>query len=212
MKVAASPRIYMGRCPKVCDGRFPSYRQPSPRGEGAPKGRIGHRRYERERGECVSSTSFMRAPYPPLCGPPSPCGEGLDGATLRVDFYKGRCQNVCDGRFPSYRQPSPRGEGAPKGRIGHRRYERERGECVSSTSFMRAPYPPLCGPPSPCGEGLDGATLRVDFYKGRCQNVCDGRFPSYRQPSPRGEGAPKGRIGHRRYERERGNAFQVRRL
>ena len=37
-----------GRCPKVCDGRFPSYRQPSPRGEGAPKGRIGHRRYERE--------------------------------------------------------------------------------------------------------------------------------------------------------------------
>ena len=47
MKVAASPRIYMWRCPKVCDGRFLSYRQPSPRGEGAPKGRIGHRRYER---------------------------------------------------------------------------------------------------------------------------------------------------------------------
>ena len=47
MKVAASPRIYMWRCPKVCDGGFLSYRQPSPRGEGAPKGRIGHRRYER---------------------------------------------------------------------------------------------------------------------------------------------------------------------
>ena len=31
-------------------------------------------------------------------------------------------------------------------------------------------------------------------------------------PSPRGEGAPKGRIGHWRYERERGNASQVRRL
>ena len=29
---------------------------------------------------------------------------------------------------------------------------------------------------------------------------------SYRQPSPRGEGAPKGRIGHRRYTRERANA------
>ena len=25
-----------GRCPKVCDGSFPPYRQPSPRGEGAP--------------------------------------------------------------------------------------------------------------------------------------------------------------------------------
>ena len=29
------------------------------------------------------------------------------------------------------------------------------------------------------------------------------------QPSPRGEGAPKGRIGHRRYEREWENASQV---
>ena len=41
-----------GRCPKVCDGRFFSYRKPSP------------------------------------------CGEGLGGATLRVDFYKGRCPKV----------------------------------------------------------------------------------------------------------------------
>ena len=117
MKVAASPRsmtqvatvlafvishtTYLaaqddetGRCPKVCDGSFPSCRQPSPRGEGAPKGRIGHQRYEREWGRSVSSTSFMRAPYPPLCGPPSPCGEGLGGAPLRVDFCKRRCPKV----------------------------------------------------------------------------------------------------------------------
>ena len=33
-------------------------------------------------------------------------------------------------------------------------------------------------------------------------------FP-YRQPSPRGEGAPKRRIGHWRYEREWGKASQV---
>ena len=32
---------------------------------------------------------------------------------------------------------------------------------------------------------------------------------SYRKPSPRGEGAQKGRIGHWRYESERGNAFQA---
>ena len=82
MKVAASPRsmaqvaavlafvishtTYLaaqddetGRCPKVCDGSFPSYRQPSPRGEGAPKGRIGHRRYERERGKRRSASIFV---------------------------------------------------------------------------------------------------------------------------------------------------------
>ena len=32
------------------------------------------------------------------------------------------------------------------------------------------------------------------------------------QPSPRGEGAPKGRIGYWRYEREQGESSQVRRL
>ena len=78
----------------------------------------------------------MRAPYPPLRGPPSPCGEGLDGATLRADFCKRRCPKVCDGRFPSYRQPSPRGEGAPKGRIGHRRYERERGKAEKCAAYV----------------------------------------------------------------------------
>ncbi len=34
-------------------------------------------------------------------------------------------------------QPSPRGEGAPKGRIGHWRYEREWGK-RRSASFMKA--------------------------------------------------------------------------
>ena len=48
MKVAASPQFLNGRCPKVCDGGFSSHRQPSPRGEGAPQGRIGHKRYERQ--------------------------------------------------------------------------------------------------------------------------------------------------------------------
>ena len=30
----------------------------------------------------------------PLTRSPFPDGEGLDGATLRVDFYKGRCLKV----------------------------------------------------------------------------------------------------------------------
>ncbi len=48
-----------GRCPKVCDGRFPSYRQPSPRGEGAPKGRIGHRWYERQMRKAEKCAAYV---------------------------------------------------------------------------------------------------------------------------------------------------------
>ena len=33
----------------------------------------------------------MRAPYPPLTRSPFPNGEGLGGATLRVNLYKERC-------------------------------------------------------------------------------------------------------------------------
>ena len=47
--VAASPQYKSGDARRSLDRRFYSYRQPSPRGEGAPKGRIGHWRYERER-------------------------------------------------------------------------------------------------------------------------------------------------------------------
>ena len=52
------------------------------------------------------------------------------------DDETGRCQNVCDGRFPSYRQPSPRGEGAPKGRIGHRRYERQMRKAEKCAAYV----------------------------------------------------------------------------
>ena len=50
MKVAASPlrMTKRGDVRRSLDSRFPSYRPPSPRGEGAPKGRIGHWRYERQ--------------------------------------------------------------------------------------------------------------------------------------------------------------------
>ena len=56
-----------------------------------------------------------------------------------------------------YRQPSPRGEGAPKGRIGHWRYEREWGkrlECVAYES-NRAPTFKLRG--STGSEGSKGS-------------------------------------------------------
>ena len=69
----------MKRCPKVCGDRFPSYRQPSPRGEGAPKGRIGHRRYEREREGASQVDNLRKHPIHRWRGPPSPMGK----ATIR---------------------------------------------------------------------------------------------------------------------------------
>ena len=69
---------------------------------------------------------------------------------LRRKYLWGDARRSVDRRFSSYRQPSPRGEGAPKGRIGHSRYEREWGKSVSSVLFTKASYPPL----------------RVNLYKG----------------------------------------------
>ena len=78
-------------------------------------------------------------------------------------------------------QPSPQGEGAPQGRIGHRRHERqmmqmEKRFCTSEL-FTKAPYPPLTRSPFPDGEGLGGAALRVDFYKERCPKVVSSHQP-----------------------------------
>ena len=56
----------------------------------------------------------------------------------------------------------PDGEGAPKGRIGHKRYEREREMRLKSTIY-ESTRAPLTRSPFPDGEGLGGATLRVNF-------------------------------------------------
>ena len=73
-------------------------------------------------------------------------------------------------RFPSYRQPSPRGEGAPKGRIGHKRHERER-EGASQVDDYENTLSTADAVALPRWGRLRGATLRVDFYKGRCPKV-----------------------------------------
>ena len=108
----------------------------------------------------------------------------------------GRLRNE-DAAIPDT-QPSPRGEGAPKGRIGHWRYERER-EGASQAGDLRKHPSAAPRSPFPDGEGKLAAASPLFWLT---------VFP-YRQPSPRGEGAPKGRIGHRRYEREWENASQV---
>ena len=95
-----------------------------------------------------------------------------------------------------------------------------------------APYPPLARSPFPDGEGkeeaapphllearlkyaINGSTLSTAGavplpQGGRLRNE-NTAIPETK-PSPRGEGAPKGRIGQERYEKERGRSSQVRRL
>ena len=126
---------------------FP-YRQPSPRGEGAPKGRIGHRRYERQRMQMekrfCTSELFTKAPYPPLTRSPFPDGEGLGGATLRVDFYKGQCLKVVGIAIRGNAFPTYGGEPTPS-RYARQSPSRGRGENVGRFECI---YPSFLYPPS----------------------------------------------------------------
>ena len=154
---------------------FP-YRQPSPRGEGAPKGRIGHWRYEREWGKSVSSRRFMKAPYPPLTRSPFPKGEGKEEAaspqkrkptpaSLRSAApSKGRGSRGC--------ALLPLEGGAPKGR----RLDGDSGmkeseemhlkSTINESTLSTAPRSPF-----PMRGRLRGAALCADFCKRRCPKV-----------------------------------------
>ena len=75
MKVAASPQIFMRRCPKA----------------GIPV--TSHssllsnfQRYEKERENASQVRRLREHPIHRWRGSPFLCGEGLSGATLRVDF------------------------------------------------------------------------------------------------------------------------------
>ena len=83
-------------------------------------------------------------------------------------FFRSRSSRRCEDSGIFVSQPSPQGEGAPKGRIGQERYERERGRAsqagdldergsVSSRRFTVAPYPPMARSPFPNEEGKEEA-------------------------------------------------------
>ncbi len=74
---------------------------------------------------------------------------------------RGDARRSVDRRFSSYRQPSPRGEGAPKGWIGHWRYERER-EGASQVDDLRKHPSAADAVPLPRWGRLRGVTLRRD--------------------------------------------------
>ena len=76
---------------------------------------------------------------------------------------------------------------------------KESGKERLKSTIYESTRAPLMRSPFPNGEGKSVAASPPFWLT---------VFP-YRQPSPRGEGAPKGRIGHRRHEREREGASQV---
>ncbi len=206
MKVAASPRSMTrsqlfwhslshirrfsplrmtkrGDARRSVDRRFSSYRPPSPQGEGAPKGRIGHWRYEREREGASQVDDLRKHPSAADAVPLPRWGRQISSGyaailRLRSQLFwhslshirrfsplrmtkRGDARRSVDRRFSSYRQPSPRGEGAPKGRIGHWRYERER-EGASQVDDLRKHPSAVEAVPLPRWGRLRGVTLRRD--------------------------------------------------
>ena len=147
-----------------------------------------------------------------------PLARSLPVSSFRAkarNLFRSQSSRRCgDSGIPDTK-PSPRGEGAPKGRIGQERYERERGKIVSSGRYTAAPYPPLARSPFPDGEGKEEAApphLLEDRLKSRIYGSTlstagavplpqGGRLRNENtaipetKPSPLGEGAPKGRIG-----------------
>ena len=177
--VAASPQYKSGNARRSLDRRFSSYRQPSPRGEGAPKGRIGHWRYESE-WENASQVDDLRKHPSAANAVPLPRWGRLRGATLRVNFYKGRCPKVVSSHQPL---KTPHSCFQTTGFNGFKRFRwrlrrilddgilvssafpsrgrcpegadrapavcKRVGKCVSSRRFTKAPYPPLTRSPFP---------------------------------------------------------------
>ena len=90
--------------------------------------------------------------------------EGVDEGVVSLQGYVG-CQPQCKKDPSASLGMTVLGE-----RIGHRRYERER-EGVSQVDDLRKHPIHRSAVPLPRWGRLRGATLRVDFYKGRCPKV-----------------------------------------
>ena len=86
-------------------------------------------------------------------------GKGL-ARTLPVSSFRAKARNLfrsrssrrCGESGISAPKPSPRGEGAPKGRIGQKRYEKERRRPSQVRRLRQYPIHRWRGPPSPMGK------------------------------------------------------------
>ena len=108
----------------------------------------------KESGKERLKSTIYESTRAPLTRSPFPNGEGKSVAASPPFWLT---------VFP-YRQPSPRGEGAPKGRIGHRQYERE-WENASQVDDLRKHPIHRSAVPLPQWGRLRGATLRVNFLQ-----------------------------------------------
>ena len=103
----------------------------------------------------------------------------------REIFFRSRSSRRCGDSGISAPKPSPQGEGAPKGRIGQKRYERERGRPSQVRRLRKYPIHRWRGPPSPRGK----ATIREYRYLRntafpRGEGKEEAASPQKRKPTP----------------------------
>ena len=85
----------------------------------------------------------------------APLARSLPVSSFRAkarNLFRLRLSRRCgDSGIPDTK-PSPRGEGAPKGRIGQERYEKERRRSSQVRRLRKYPIHRWRGPPSPMGK------------------------------------------------------------
>ena len=94
-------------------------------------------------------------------------------------------------------KPSPRGEGAPKGRIGQERYERERGDRLKCAVYGSTLSTADAVPPSPMGKAKRRRLRRI-YYK----IVSSGRYTAVPEHRWRGSPSPNYHALRRHCERK----------
>ena len=115
--------------------------QPSPRGEGAPKGRIGHRRYERQMRKAERCSAYVGKREPLTAN-----GNDLIRASLKITHApsSGRGRRAKRGGvgFPECGSTVTRGQPPPRrGCVYRHRYIC--GEADAFSAISAAPNPPL---------------------------------------------------------------------
>ena len=126
------------------------------RGPPSPMGKAKRRRLRRKK-ESQPRLAALGSPFQ---------GKGL--ALFPVSSFRAKARNLfrlrssrrCGDSGISVPKPSPRGEGAPKGRIGQERYEKERVRSSQVRRLREHPIHRWRGPPSPMGK----ATIREYRY------------------------------------------------
>ena len=156
--------FFRSRSSRRCEDSGIFVSQPSPQGEGAPKGRIGQERDERERGDrlkcAVYGSTLSTADAVPLPQRGRQRGGG-SAAKNKATPASLRSAAPSKGRGSRGHSLLPLEGGAPKGRIGQERYERERGRSSQVCHLRQHPIHRWRGPPSPRGKAKRKRLRRI---------------------------------------------------